>query len=555
LLSGASVTAWLLPGHAAAWAGLPAASARVLPAWQPGLAWAAVAGFAGLAAVLALALAHQLRAVRQARRREAAARSEAARLQDALLALGAALPAAIVIKDAAGQILVATAEAERISGRPAADLRNTAALTQLPLGPLRWLVGDDAHTRALLAPETVEQTIATAHGPADYRITRGPLRAADGSPTGLFWIGHDITAQRDAERRLRDSEAWYRLLFDANPLPMGVYDRETLQFLATNAAAQRQYGHSREEFLALALQDIRPPDDQSELNVRLALANSANDGEPQATGLWLHQRRDGSCFEVDVVISNLTFNNRPARLALARDVSQEREAQRKINDYQRELLALPQRLISHERAAIHRVAQVVHDGLGHALAVARLKVDQARFELLQQRTAALAELLPQISEQLDQAAGWMRSVLTDLRPPWLEEEGLAAALQHAVRCHDVGTGAAQVHLGIDVGCRTARWPAAVEHVAFQLAKEALVNASVHAQARDIEVRLTGDTTWLTLAVSDDGVGIPVDMVRGRAGHLGISGMHERATAVGGHVVVSPRTSGGTEVIFTWGNTT
>ena len=51
------------------------------------------------------------------------------------------------------------------------------------------------------------------------------------------------------------------MLFDASPMPMWVYDAETLAFLAVNDAAVRHYGYSREEFLAMRIIDIRPPED------------------------------------------------------------------------------------------------------------------------------------------------------------------------------------------------------------------------------------------------------------------------------------------------------
>ena len=59
----------------------------------------------------------------------------------------------------------------------------------------------------------------------------------------------------------RESEQGYRLLFDSNPHPMWIYDRETLAFLAVNDAAILSYGYSREEFLAKTIKDIRPPED------------------------------------------------------------------------------------------------------------------------------------------------------------------------------------------------------------------------------------------------------------------------------------------------------
>ena len=66
-------------------------------------------------------------------------------------------------------------------------------------------------------------------------------------------------ARRHAEEGLRASEARYRELFDCSPLPMWVFDLETLAFLAVNTAAIQHYGYSRQEFGALTIADLRPP--------------------------------------------------------------------------------------------------------------------------------------------------------------------------------------------------------------------------------------------------------------------------------------------------------
>ena len=70
----------------------------------------------------------------------------------------------------------------------------------------------------------------------------------------------DVTDRWRAEEELRDSEKQYRLLFHSNPNPMWVFDLETQKFLEVNEAAIQHYGYSREEFLAMTIMDIRPPE-------------------------------------------------------------------------------------------------------------------------------------------------------------------------------------------------------------------------------------------------------------------------------------------------------
>ena len=65
--------------------------------------------------------------------------------------------------------------------------------------------------------------------------------------------------RRRAERPFRQNEKGFRLLFSGNPLPMWVYDLETLYFLDVNDAAVKHYGYSRDEFSKLRITDIRPP--------------------------------------------------------------------------------------------------------------------------------------------------------------------------------------------------------------------------------------------------------------------------------------------------------
>src|SRR5262249_13910625 len=70
------------------------------------------------------------------------------------------------------------------------------------------------------------------------------------------------TAQcQTTDEVLRDSEQRYRMLFEENPHPTWVFDVETLRILDVNGAAIRNYGYSREEFLTLTIEDIRPPED------------------------------------------------------------------------------------------------------------------------------------------------------------------------------------------------------------------------------------------------------------------------------------------------------
>jgi PAS domain S-box-containing protein len=144
------------------------------------------------------------------------------------------------------------------------------------------------------------------------------LTDASGKLRGFSKVTRDITGRKRAEELLHESEERHRKLFDNNPHPTWVYDRETLRFLAVNAAAVRKYGYSSDEFLAMTIKDIRPPE---EVPAMLEIVLSANDGS-EKSGLWRHRRKDGILMDVEITSYALNFSGRPAEVIVAADVTQ-----------------------------------------------------------------------------------------------------------------------------------------------------------------------------------------------------------------------------------------
>jgi diguanylate cyclase (GGDEF)-like protein/PAS domain S-box-containing protein len=138
-------------------------------------------------------------------------------------------------------------------------------------------------------------------------------RTADGGSIG---VRIDITELKRREESLR-------LLFQGNPLPMFVFDKETLRFLDVNDAAVIHYGWTRAEFLEMTLFDIRPAEDAAKLR---AIAGS-RDGSHLNGAVWRHHKANGEEIEVAIYSRLLEHEGRAAALVAVVDVTQSKRAE------------------------------------------------------------------------------------------------------------------------------------------------------------------------------------------------------------------------------------
>ena len=120
----------------------------------------------------------------------------------------------------------------------------------------------------------------------------------------------------------------YRLLFDANPRPMFVADRETLQILLVNRAACEHYGWSRDEFQAMTLRDIRPVEEVAVFD--RSFVDSTKDRAATYVRAGRHRTKDGRTIDVTLEITKVTLGGRPASLAVVTDITGIAHAERRF---------------------------------------------------------------------------------------------------------------------------------------------------------------------------------------------------------------------------------
>jgi two-component system, cell cycle sensor histidine kinase and response regulator CckA len=206
----------------------------------------------------------------------------------------------------------------------------------------------EAEVRRLAAQIGIQEVIIKPYEPQAFldavakalRERPTPIPSPAAAPGAEFHVEHLRLVSAKLYEKVRELEATrleldrtatkYQLLFKSHPEPMWVFDIATLRFLEVNEAAIRRYGWSREEFLAMSVKDIRPPE---ELPAFLASLRTAKD--LWQSGPWLHRTKDGSVIETLITSHVLTFGARPVHYVMAHDVTGERRASEQLQQAQR----------------------------------------------------------------------------------------------------------------------------------------------------------------------------------------------------------------------------
>src|SRR5581483_353118 len=238
-----------------------------------------------------------------------------------------------ILETMKGAVLVVDMDGKiRVVNRAAGAMLGFDAPTMVGLHIRNIIQRNEATSTAQILESTgvLEQTMLwrTADGSAlDVLAQSSFVRQADGTPVAAIYVATDYTERKRAEEALRESETRYRTLFDANPLPMWVYDFDTLRFIAVNDAAIAHYGYLREEFMEMTILDIRPQEDLPQMEEALR-----NPPEKRDRALFRHRIRSGKIIDVEITSFEFLFGEKRSRLVIAQDVTERRGAEERLRE-------------------------------------------------------------------------------------------------------------------------------------------------------------------------------------------------------------------------------
>jgi diguanylate cyclase (GGDEF)-like protein/PAS domain S-box-containing protein len=293
----------------------------------------------------------------------AQARHAHERLRDAI----DMLPEGIVFLDAEGRYILWNRQYAEIYKR-SADLFRTGARLEdtLRIGIAR---GDYPDARGREEEWLAERLslLSNPRGRHEQRLSDGrhilieERRTSDG---GVIGLRVDIT-------EMKQREASFRLLFDANPVPMLVCDRATRRILAVNDAAVAHYGYDRASFVALTLGDLHH--DAADAPDEVLKASP----EMQAGRTWRHRKADGTVIDVALFSRLLTYDSHAAALIAAIDITERMRVEARVAfmAHHDSLTALPNRVLLRLRLE-EMLTRLRRDGAG----VAALCIDLDKFK-------------------------------------------------------------------------------------------------------------------------------------------------------------------------------
>ena len=358
----------------------------------------------------------------------------------------------------------------------------------------------------------------------------------DGHFTGAFAMISDITALRETEKR-------FRKIFEEAAHGMSLVDMEG-HIQDVNPALLKMLGFNKPELVGKSFKVLLFPEDAMR-NGRLykELCEGKRDSYTREAR---YRHKDNRIVWGQVTVSLLRSTGGAPQYAVAMvaDITHRKKAEEDIRTYQEQLQSLASELSLTEERERHRLATDLHDHIGQALAVSKIKLG-----MLQKSAASPEQAKPlgEVRELIEQMIQDTRSLTFELSTPVLYELGFEAAVEwfakHVRSQHGINVEVQQDMAPIPMDDE-------IKVLLFRSVRELMINIVKHAQAHNARVTIRREDDGINIAVEDDGVGIR-DVKRDPRlksdSGFGLFSIRERLHYLGGQVQVESEPGQGTKI--------
>ncbi len=352
------------------------------------------------------------------------------------------------------------------------------------------------------------------------------MKNSDGVNEYMVGTISDETADVIAKQELKASEEQYKLLFEQNPIPMFIYDPDTLKFTTVNKAAERKYGYTEEEFIEMSILDIRP---EQEVEPVKKLIQENSEEERARFSEWTHLTKDGQKLIVEISSSKIIYKGRIQRYVIAHDITDQRTAEKR---------AISAILEGEERER-QRIAKELHDGLGQYLSASNMNL-QSVYEDLEDIPESLEAMFVSGLRFLNYAISEIRNISQNLMPKAIQDYGLQLAAESLAN-HLRNTHKIDIYFYSNL--EDVELPNKVQINLYRILQEALNNSIRHGKPGKIEIQLAYSEGEVLMTIEDNGKGFDINNVNGEG--IGLRSMKTRVGAMSANLDIVSNENRGT----------
>lgn len=405
------------------------------------------------------------------------------------------------------------------------------------------------------------------------------LRTAAGMLTGAIERGRHADALEGVLNGLRREEERYRTLFEHSPVALWEWDltpvkiwideMRSMGMVSVEDYLGSRHGDMRRLLSRISVKQVnRAALDLHELQEWSPVDGVSrvipDDGLPAVAGAFAHLVSGARTYEV--ACPALTMSGRCLKVimhlaaapghedSLSRvfvsevDVTELQEAQQRARDSRAQLRALAARVDAVREEERARLARRIHDDIGHAITA--LKIELGRMTRKLEATVP-AEAGAEIRERIATMGGLLSDTIraaqetaAELRPGTLDDLGISAALEWEAETFRTRTG---IRCDFSCNCPGLDIKRAPATAIYRICQELLTNVARHAQATHVVIRLMETGDEIMLEVQDNGIGITREEIA-RPRSLGLLGIRERTTMLGGEFDIQGRPGEGTRAV-------
>jgi PAS domain S-box-containing protein len=451
-----------------------------------------------------------------------------------------ACPDAIVMSDLNGRVLFASRQTWGLLGLADSDeLVGQSVFGYVIENDRKRLAGNMSDLVGAGVRRNTEYTAIRKDGtgfPAE--ASSAVIRDATGQPKVVMSVIRDITERKRAEEALRQSQERYELAVRGAGVGIWDWDISTgklyysLRWKMLFGYDENDIGDSLEDWARL----LHPDERDWILKFQedfLAGASSTVSVE------YRLRHKDGSYrWIVAHALVVRDEQGRACRLVGSHgDITDRKRAEEALERERQSLWKMLQ-ASDHERQTI---SYEIHDGLAQYLAAARMQLQV--FDGLRESKPEEAKKAYDAATQLvSQSHAEARRLVSEVRPPIIDEIGLETAISHLV--HEQ-----RRHGGTEIECQSnvqfGRLPSILENAVYRIVQEALTNACKHSKSKKVTVTMTQEGQNVRLDVRDWGTGFNPGSVE--KGHFGLEGIRQRVRLLGGRLTIESTPGSGTLV--------